>query len=305
MQTALEGLKTAAEWALVEPAQPNAPRLYFDSDYADPARRPSDFTTRTKYRWPVSVDDAVIGIAPSVDRAALAPKLEKLGQLVEEFRAIFLEAGAVARSSMSQADEREYILQRRSPIDYAYVDLAEGVHFVYPGMAALPEGYDVRRSSFYRASDHRHGKRWGPPYVDATTDVHGDDLVMPCTEGLWSPTGEFLGVAGVEITVTKLVGSALAMPHRKTLRTSLVDHEGKKLVDSTEAGKRFHSVSGNDEAFELEDFDLREIVPTILASQSGIHEATRNGHRELVAFVHLQPVDWIYVVEVDFSSLAD
>ncbi len=301
METALEGLRTAAEWALAAPEPRDAPKIFLDTDFADPALRPSDFTTDTTYRWPVSVDAPVVGVAPSSDRAALLPTIRKLAPLASHMRAMFLEAGA---NRPAPADEREWLLHRRGPIDYAYVDLAEGVHFVYPGIAALPAGYDVRTSSFYRSSDHQHGRKWGHPYIDATTDVRGDDLVLPCTQGLWSAGGEFLGVAGVEITVTKLVGSGLALPHRRTLRASLVDRDGKKIIDSNEANRRFHSSSGTDEELALADFDVPEIVRAIRAGEEGARAATREGRRELVAFVRLGRIDWFYVVEVDHETLA-
>jgi serine/threonine-protein kinase len=300
MQMALEGLRTAAEWALAAPEPRDAPPIFLDTDFADPKRRPADFTTDTTYRWPVSVDAPVVGIAPSVDRSALLPKIYKLAPLASHMRAMFLEAGA---HRPAPADERDWLLHRRGPIDYAYVDLAEGVHFVYPGMASLPAGYDVRTSSFYKNSDHGHGKKWGRPYIDATTDVRGDDLVLPCTQGLWSSSGEFLGIAGVEITVTKLVGDGLALPHRPTLRASLVDRDGKKIIDSTEADKRFRSPSGQDEELALTDFDMPDIARAIRAGEEGARDAMRDGRRELVAFVRLGPIEWFYVVEVDRESL--
>jgi hypothetical protein len=166
----------------------------------------------------------------------------------------------------------------------------------------LPPGYDVRTAGFYQISDHQHGKRWGAPYVDSTTDQAGDDLVLPITEGLWSPAGEFLGVAGVEITVTKMVETSMVMTGRTTLRTSLVDARGRKVIDSRDARKRFVA-SGKDEAIEYSELDLPEIAAAIRESAPGLRELVRDGRRIVVAFVRLESLGWYYVVEVDAATL--
>jgi eukaryotic-like serine/threonine-protein kinase len=303
MELALEGLRHAAVWALAgtEPPESEA-QLFFADDFADAARRPGDFTKDTKYRWPVSVEHPVVGLAPGADKAALLPKVRRLAPLRTHFQTMIAEAAGRTKEPADEAERRQLILQRKGPIDYAYVDLVEGVHFVYPGIDALPPGYDVRTSSFYKLSERKHGKRWGSPYVDATTDPEGDDLVLPCTEGLWSRDGEFLGVVGVEITVTKLVETSLAVPGRDTMRTSLLDAEGRKVVDSFDAGRRFR-VEGKDEFVTLSDFDVPEIVRAVKAREEGVREIVKDGRDVLVALTRLEVLGWYYVVEVETQSV--
>jgi eukaryotic-like serine/threonine-protein kinase len=305
MELALEGLRHAAIWALAgpEPAASDA-QLFFADDFADATRRPGDFTKDTAYRWPVSTEHPVVGLAPGADKTALLPKIRRLAPLRRHFQTMFTEAAGGAAEPPNEVERRRLLLDRKGPIDYAYVDLAEGVHFVYPGIDALPLGYDVRTSSFYKISERRHGKRWGSPYVDATTDPEGDDLVLPCTEGLWSREGEFLGVVGVEITVTKLVETSLALPKRNTIRTSLLDAEGRKVVDSFDAGKRFR-VEGKDEFLKLAAFDIPEIVDAVKAREEGVREIRKGDRDELVAFTRLEVLGWYYVVEVDTKSVTE
>ncbi len=304
MEEALEGLRTASEWALRSP-EPSGPDglLYFDSDFANPAKRPADFTSETRYRWPVSVEFPVAGIAPSTNRAAILPKLRRIAPLQRHLRSMIVDAGRDSDQPLSLEQERALLLARKSPIDYAYVNLAEGVIFLYPGMDSLPPGYDVRTASFYKMSENKRGKRWGSPYVDSTTDELGDDLVLPCTAGMWSPNDEFLGVVGVEITVTKLVETSLVLSSRSTLRSSIVDANGKKIVDSFDAGKRFKA-SGKDESIELAEFDLPEVVKAIREGAEGVREVKREGRKEVVAFTRLSVLGWYYVVEIDAGSIA-
>jgi serine/threonine protein kinase len=305
LERALEGLRTAAVWALTgpEPAGEPAP-LYFAEDFAVEARRPPDFG-RTAYRWPVSVSHPVIGLAPSArsQREALMPTLRRLGPLRHHMQQMFVEAATGGLTSAEPEKTRRIIAERRGPIDYAYVCLPEGVHFMLPGMDALPPDYDVRTAGFYQISDHQHGKRWGAPYIDSTTDAEGDDLVLPCTEGLWAPDGRFLGVAGVEITVTKMVSTALALPDLPTLRQSLLRGDGKKVIDTFDAGRRFPNASGKDEAMVLADFDLPAVVDAVKKGGSGVLEVERTiegrARPVLVAYVPLTVLGWYYVVEAD------
>ena len=302
LQEALEGLRFAAEWALAgpDPGSDRAPVL-FDTDFADPARRPRDFGQPSRYRWPVSIDFPTVGISPGTDRQALLPKLRRLAPLREHLRSMIVTAAVGSDNALSLAEQRALVALRTSPIDYAYVDLEEGAHIIYPGNASLSPDYDVRTAGFYTMSAHRRGQRWGRPYIDSTTDTQGDDLVLPCTAGLWSPAGEFLGVAGVEITVTKLVETSLVLPGHTPLRTSLLDEAGRKVVDSGDAGKRFQA-SGKDEPLALFDFDIPEIVAAVRRREVGVREIRHQGRDKVVAFARLDVLGWTYVVELDTVS---
>ena len=304
LERALEGLRIAALWALTGPEPTGEVPLFFDEDFAVETRRPHDFG-RSAYRWPVSIEHPVIGLAPSAraQKDTLLPRLRRLAPLRHHMQRMFVEAATGGQHVPTPEEARRIISGRLGPIDYAYVCLPEGVHFMLPGMAALPPDYDVRTSGFYQISDHQHGKRWGAPYIDTTTDTAGDDLVLPCTEGLWGPGGEFLGIAGVEITVTKMVETALTLPDTPTLRQSLLRNDGRKVIDTHDAGKRFTNPGGKDEGLELFDFDLPEVVAAVRRGGSGVLEVERSvdGRPKtvLAAYVPLNVLGWYYVVEVD------
>jgi len=120
--------------------------------------------------------------------------------------------------------------------------------------------------------------------------------------GLWSRAGEFLGVAGVEIAVTKLIRTVLSLPGLQTERVSLVDGGGNKVVDSNDAGKRFRT-NGRDDSLELEPFELPQVVEAMRKSSSGLLELDRGGKRLVVAFVRLDVLGWSYVVEAEEASV--
>ena len=103
-----------------------------------------------------------------------------------------------------------------------------------------------------------------------------------------SPSGR---IAGVEITVTKLVRSGLALPGRKTLRTSLLDKDGKKVIDGSDADRLFKT-NGKDEGIALSDFDIPEIAAAVRRGEQGIREIARGNEPRLVGFVRLDVLGW-------------
>ncbi|HEY0250970.1 MAG TPA: hypothetical protein VGC41_05555, partial [Kofleriaceae bacterium] len=121
--------------------------------------------------------------------------------------------------------------------------------------------------------------------------------------GVWTPDGDYLGTAGVEITVTKMVDTSMAMKTRTTIRTSLVNGAGQKVIDSRDANRRF--VARNDEAIVLPEFDLEAVATEIRAGREGIVETSRDGRPIVAAIVRLDAIGWYYVVEVEASSLGD
>ena len=305
LETALEGLTAAASWSLAGPEpSADAEPVYFDTDFADEHRRPPDFPVPndTAYRWSVSLEEPVVGVAPGTDRGVALPQIRRLVALRHYMRQLVVEAVGIDPMKVTLAQAAKILRTRASPIVYAYVDLPEGVHVVWPGMANLRPDYDVRTASFYQMSKDKHGKHWGAPYVDSTTDIAGDDLVLPCTEGVWSQRGEFLGVAGVEMTVTKMVDTNMTMATRQVLRASLVDKDGRKVIDTFDANKRFPA-SGRDEAVAFTAFDLPQVADAIRAGREGVEEAARDGRPTVVTFVRLDTIGWYYVVEVDAGTL--
>jgi hypothetical protein len=111
-------------------------------------------------------------------------------------------------------------------------------------------------------------------------------------------------VAGVEITVTKLVERGLSLPGRSVERASLVDADGRKVVDSFDANKRFKA-SGKDESIELAEFDIPEVAEAIRSGAVGLRELSRDGKPLVVTFTRLQVLGWYLVVEVDARSVLE
>ncbi len=301
LEESLEGLAQVATWSLTRGAESTEP-LYTVEDFQTAGRQPPDYGWSRLYRWQVSFDFPVAVLRPGLAREQVLPKLRRLAPLHSHFRRMFRESSPLGREPLPPAQERTLLSEKGVGLDFAYVVLPEGVLFLYPGAGSFPPGYDVLGTAYYKLSVGKHGKFWGNPYVDASDDGAGDELVLPCTTSLWSDDGAFLGVAGVELTFDRIIDQLLAIPEIPgRLETTLVDERGRVIVDSGDKGKRFRT-AGDDAGVELEPYPIPEVVTAVKERRSGILEGGREGRALLIALYRLEVKGWYYIVEVDAAE---
>lgn len=302
LEEALEGLATAATWALTHGIERDEP-VYFHEDFNTPGREPADLTASDLYRVPVSVDWPVAVRAPGLAREAVLPKLRRLSPLRHHLRRMFLESGPAGSLEWSPADQRHLLLEGGGAMDYGYLVLPEGVLYLYPGMGCTPDDYDPRVRPYYTLAAHKRGKHWGNPYVDSSTDATGDDLVLPCATSMYDEKGEFLGVAVVECIFNKLIQNLMLMPHLSAVKeTMLADGEGRVIVDSRDLNLRFRN-DQLDQGLELKPYGEPAVVEAVRARRSGYVETTLRGESRLIAHFRLETIGWFFIVEADPAGL--
>ena len=186
-------------------------------------------------------------------------------------------------------------------MDYFYLVLPEGALWLYPGVGCTPPDYDPRIRPYYLLAAGKHGKRWGNPYVDSSTDEEGDDLVLPCAMALWGEGGRELGVAVVELIFDKIIRTLLLLPLLPGVReTSLLDADGRVIVDSRDLERRFRNRE-LDRGLDLPAYPVAAVVENVRARRSGyVVEGAR-----LFAFTRLDVLGWSYVVEADVAAVLD
>ncbi len=301
MEEALEGLANVAIWALTYGHDAEEP-LYLLEDFRTPGRAPRDVGDYPVYSWPVSLEFPVAVLRPGLKQEEILPKLKRLAPLHRQFRRLFRESSPHGRAPLSPTQERILLGERGVALDWAYIVLAEGVIFLYPGYGSFPPDYDPRGAAYYELSAGKHGKFWGNPYVDSTDNEAGDPMVLPCTMSLWSEAGEFLGVAGVELTFDRIVDQLLSLEGvPAVIEATLVDEEGRKLINTRDKGKRYKT-SGDDAGVALELFPIPEVVEAVKAGRTGTMEGRIDGRMRLLALYRLDVKGWTYVVEVDAAE---
>jgi len=102
---------------------------------------------------------------------------------------------------------REIHTDHQNVIYRQFIALANGLLASYPGHGAFPPDYDARKRAWYREHDSSGGIRWAPPHIDA---VSGRAFIN-ATIALHDPDGQFVGVAGIDVSLVDLLQS-LTLP---------------------------------------------------------------------------------------------
>lgn len=136
---------------------------------------------------PVTYDRQFNFLVNGTDRDATFPELARLSVMTDFFRTIF----------------------RIKPqlILWQYVGLESGAHILYPGSGGYPDGYDPRERDWYRMARQAGGLVWGPPVVDALTQI----TVLTLSRPVHHPDGTFAGVTAIDVLVPEIF-QELKMP---------------------------------------------------------------------------------------------
>ncbi|MGV3525599.1 MAG: protein kinase domain-containing protein [Candidatus Sericytochromatia bacterium] len=202
-------------------------------------------------------------------------------------------------SSYSTAPLKQQLDSSGTPITWAYVALADGLMMTYPGKAGLPEDYDPRQQNWYRSAAQHKGLLWGQAYVDA----RGQGLVLPCLKALYGSQGEWLGVAGIELSFRYVVDELLALDIPELVEAYLLNAEGQVRVRSADRIRHqgLHYGESRDSAQVLEQplFHQAAVIRGIKAKPSGYLEYTEEGRHILTAWFAVPALQGYYVVSLD------
>lgn len=150
-----------------------------------------------------------------VDAATRTPLALSFDQLV--FHRVAQDATAPAPDRQGDADARRLAtlaplfreLHDSHPalVYWQYATLRDGLHASYPAHAGYPANYDPRTRIWYERQRARQTLDWSPPHTDVSTRLAMVSATMP----LWTATGEFAGVTGIDVRVTQLL-QPLSLP---------------------------------------------------------------------------------------------
>ena len=194
VEAALMALTAHAEQLLIS-APTSGPRAYVVTDFDRGTDLPDDtmvsahhFRQEGKDRMeflPVSFNEPVFHVAPSVEPAAVADDVARLSGMRDTFR------------RLSRLLEDSAIWQN--------IGLANGLFCEYPGHGKIPAAFDTRHQIWYeQAMESRH-PAWTAPFVEPATRQVVVAAVMP----LHRPPNEFAGAASIVVPIYSLLRSQL------------------------------------------------------------------------------------------------
>ncbi|RME76134.1 MAG: hypothetical protein D6776_01805 [Planctomycetota bacterium] len=301
LESGLRTFAALAEHVLTHSEEASGAR-YRSRDFESEQTAPPDLAFSPIYGKKVSIGWPVFKLAPGVPDDPIPPpvaaQIGRLYLLRGRLQRLLVESvpgGAAIRQPVAV---RQLLLERGVPIRWAYVGLASGVMFSYPGKGGYPPDYDPRKRPWYRAGVASEGSHWAPPYLD----LHGQGLILPCVAPLFDPQHRLLGVAGIEITLDYVVAHLLETDAPGVLDTLLLDAQGRVVVRSRDEGKPLR-LDAEGVSVRLEPFEIAPVREAARRGESGLAEVQTGFGRSRIAYYRLPTLGWSYVVWADADTV--
>ncbi len=283
IQNQLNGLAASAQAQLQQAPQKKdstKSALFWNDDYA--SRPPADSRFSIYYDRSVSLHEGVFKAAPGLTQTQLAVDAQQIYPLKHQVYAIFrnnLEPG------LSPTEFEKQWLEKGSLIDWAYIALASGLHYAFPGKGGYPADYDPRKRPWYQAATNQKGSFWGLPYQD----ISGLGMILPCLQALHNPTGGLIGVVGLELRLTRVLEQFLNFPEQQSVQyLYLADQTGQVILDSKQGES---SIQSGKQTQPLPD----PLVQQMLQKSNGVFES----EQELWIYYRINALNWFYILKVD------
>ncbi|MFK7985504.1 MAG: serine/threonine protein kinase [Sandaracinaceae bacterium] len=245
------------------------------------------------YDFPISFDRPMFHYPETVEEGPARRHMRVLQPLARELRIAYFRSLDEGAASWSEARKREVFEAGEVPIWAIYVAFEDGLMLSYPGYVPLFEGYDARRRPWYTQVVEHRGIHFGNPYVDAT----GGAFILPCNRALTDSSGEFIGVAGGDYMLDDLA-SMMGLDEPGWNRTTLVDAEGRELVNTDQGGMRVEVDTSDQSTAETGTPVPPALLARVREDRSGWW---RNGD-ELVVFDALEEPGWTFVAYFDAEA---
>ncbi|MBF2052216.1 MAG: protein kinase [Candidatus Sericytochromatia bacterium] len=224
LESQLSGLIAAAEQALQAP--PTTVTVYFTPDFVQASTAPPDFGPAPAYQRAVSLDWPGVQLAPGADGPQARANARQLMALRQRLWQI-ISMGQPAATDRAEA--AAHLRTQGGDLTWAYIGLRNGLHLNYPGKGSYAADYDPRQRPWYQTARQQNGIFWGQPYADAS----GQGLLLPCLGNLKDSAQQHLGVAGLEISLTRFLQRHLLLPeHPEVQQIFLLDRAQRLLAQS-------------------------------------------------------------------------
>jgi tRNA A-37 threonylcarbamoyl transferase component Bud32 len=285
----LKVLSASALESLAREPAAGAPEPYVGEPFA-----PADLVDSPRYGSRVSIGSPVYkrGEGLTVDDAM--PSIRQLSALEKPFQRLLLSSSSEDALGSSPDEVRQLLLERGTPIAWAYVALQNGVLAHYPGHDQFPSPYDATRRPWYKLAEGARGPRWGSPHVD-----HGGlGLMLPCSMGLVDERGQQLGVAGIELSFDFIIEQLLEAPELAAVaETYVLDTTGRIVIQSSDKKRAGTDSALGKRLVRMKSFPYESVAAAAMAEPSGAMTVDIDGEgRQLFVWYRMKSTGWTYLI---------
>ena len=295
----LEGLAFSAQ-NLLDQGNRDKSKYYTNETIAIPRQGPKDYRFSDIYGIPISVDHHVYKLAPGVNESEVKPILQRLNPLRHSFKTLMLKSYKEDVPPDDDELAHDIIMNKGLPLVWSYIGLEQGIIADYPGKTGYPEAYDPRQRPWYRNTIGKTGSSWLTPYID----VGGRGVLLPCTIPLFDNDGQFIGVAGVEITLEYIKKRLMPLYGAQGVEeTYLLNDKAEILVTSSDKTQSYALGTLINSTESLDTFPNEYVANKITKGQSGHYFYIDRGREKLIAYYKLNSTGLYYVAKADVEEL--
>ena len=199
----------------------------------------------------------------------------------------FLSIGYTLQESDDQKDVD-------SKIKWMYIGTESGVLINYPGLSFFPDEYDPRKRPWYRYGENNIKPKCSNPYPDSG----GTGYLLPCNQRIETPSGTFIGVAGIDLDLDEVIEVI------QEYKGFLLNEELEIMLQSSDRGEKISSEDAIRENMEKERLTLND--PLLLAelqkkSLNGVFYNKQTTTTYTYTRLHFAP--WTLVLEFDQEAM--
>jgi serine/threonine protein kinase len=277
-ESSLAEIASAGQIVLTRDPIPNRPS--FRSETFGTPQGPPDAALSPFYREVVSFSFPDHKWAPGLDPATVTRRDAQLSGMYPILRDSLLHSAGEQGVALPEAAQRKLVLEQGARLVWAYLATEDGILVGMPGVGTYPDAYDARTQEWYLRSKRARGPQWGP----ASLDESGMGLLVTCSQAVYEDDTIFLGVAGVDLSLSHVVEDLLEPPPlRGKTEEWLIDGEGNTIV---------WSKLGRDQK-DIPAFPYADVLTALRGEE-------RNGALELndrlVLWAPVPAIGWTYVV---------
>ncbi len=205
--------------------------------------------------------------------------------------------------------------------DQVYLNTFDSLNVIYPYFDVLTQyspKINIPTFNFYYEADLAHNPLKTPRWTKAYLDPAGKGWVTSAIAPVYSPSGFLEGVAGIDITVSRITTQVLGFEVPWGGYGLVVDRDGTILALPTsgeadwnlsELKSHHYSQALLEDTFKPSSFnlfqrrDLGDFSLTLAESSQGVMPVTLEGGKKLVSWATIGGTDWKYLVVVPESQV--
>ena len=276
-------------------------KIYFSPErFLEKSKLPARTEYSKAYRRDINLYALNYSLAPGLTFKDAELQIKKIATLRPEFFRYLLNSDPDALTLENRAAGEKKALNEGFPIKWIYVGLKDGLMINYPGNGGIIKNYDPRKRLWYKNAEKAKRQHWSRPYIDS----FGLGLVISASQAIHDDTGNFLGVASIDMTFD-YIANTLMKPkaHSSSVRTRyLITKDGEIILSSRLALNKLNEAVKNASELEFPPFPYPAIKQHIMQTPSGQFEITENGRVILIAYALVKTLNWYYVEEINLDQ---